>query len=1672
MSSFNAINLAPQDDEVEAEEHTRELQIQEGFKIYEEALVLLNEKKFNGSNEKFEELFQLDVIVPDKWGVYRYSSPLLDRLRYLTYRNRGMYYYTYILENHASIDSSDVVNNILKVVENLIEAIQHDDPDIAVTNLLVQLFRGFKSKRLERLILECELSKDDNQLLLTGRRRKTLLPQMEMLVNQYCSLLTTFKEDNTLEFILANIPTKSYTEKITEDSNVLKLNPILGKIEKMKTEDEDLMKSLDTFAIDINELNWESVVSSLSSLLPYSKTSNLLGRNSDPYNELEEPIEAIEFIVKPGIMLKEQMGIENINDNTVFTTTIQSAITTDNKSATDTQAVAHDKEKNVDHSDDTKKGLKRPAEGDTAAARIVQRASKRFKEKDTSIGGDKTYLSLEAHEKFLDEYGRIISELSYKVPFQVSDLSKESEATNQKFIWYHDLLQCLDHWNSTYTDIFTRGEPPRRKTAHVSANRDEILQLNVLLKTNILEEKNDICDVTEELVSNDLNKFIEAINAAKPHFHEARFSLLQYLLCNNNGERFVTKFMWSDELFKAIVILILGIERNLYEFLIYNKDKYWYFGLSILEILVNFLGDICEEMQITKAQSNKMNDLRSQRNKLERKINRWFLLLEYKDSTGKYIHNNLQLEWIRYCYIQMTNEITSKLLLHSLESLSSIIKKIENPTQINYQNYKHIPTLSKNSVRSQLSKINIIRNISLIESHENDFVNEEDIEKENLEHMKLLENILVKSLYPTDNSTSNDLDKEMVNFISESPFNLKAKLWEVLFLYYCNLNDVDASLRVYFNYIHLLRIGISSSQQSISLSETRVRKLLFILSAAGSTSLKMLEYLKNNKWDEPKLSIEHDVVQDIYDIFFVLYSIVYYETISLNDPNLTPFSHRAIKSYALVKDYLVSMGSILVYLFCWESYAQKIIEYKEFTVKYISLLHSFFGTVSFCDAANGFFLLLSENLLCRWAINGSYDSFKQVLWCRYHYLLNSESGNTEQHETKTTKMNKENALPLGIYLMRYQYKNSNPLLTPNNKSSIKQILDNIIETVGDPIVSDNHLLARNEYLFNNFLSKPITISLLKQALNGASLLTLTTPNDDLQNGMDAGIFYVASIQTMNLYKIKKKAMQARPSELDSIRRTLRNDILYNTKRYESWYLLGTCFSYIVEDDLIWTSDKISVIEKKRATADTQRKAILCYIMALSLYFEMDNPLQDDAIVVGQTFEALGNELISAYYKPMDKLSFSWNYSNKILELSEDRNVTESKTDKYTTISNFNIEQAIVLCFMKANHYLVASHRPTWWTDYNLSKMLFKINKKVYYKQAYDYILKSTITSTKMSSRSKDIIIEPHFYLINICYKMVSLGLVSSLDALGMISKDSEFLGQDDDFWISQNSGDPEGSKKQFYQKVITLLRHILSEDKKKLQHRPQFRIAKILYEEFQDTEMALIEMENMVSIKNSKNLINIWKPDFERPGKHFVYAYEYVIFYIKLCLEQKNFNDIAIIIKKLRRFGSGIAYVNDAIESSIRNYNMCIEKKLEICDKKYIETLFLQLSYQTFLKVSKALFEEFNVKDYTEEYIDGLRYAFQLKKGNNGIAFDNACLSIYFKCFYLPKLQGEMDKKTEFHIVQRDISESGVQVPEKTELVIKADNKMPTSPKQNGVKKRISKKEAFDRIRSLVDKFP
>ena len=1675
MSSFNAINLIPQDDEIEAEEHTRELQIEEGFQIYQEALVFLNDKKFEESNEKFKELFKLDVIVPDKWGVYRYSTPIIDRLRYLAFRNRGMYYYTYLSEIYQTLDPSDIVNYILKVLDNLIEALQHGEPDLAVTELLVQLFRGFKSKKLERLILENEITKSENQLLLLGRRRRKLLPQTERVVNEYCTLLKDVNDADPIEAILSRISSDMPVGKLDNEPSPLVLNGVLDKIKKMKTEDEHLMKSMDMFEIKIDTLDWDTVASSISNLLPYAKMSNLLGRNSDPYNELEDPIEAVKFVVKV-----DEDAIESGMEKTVSETTQDDASETTSQVSEDqpiTPEANTDVNTNQSPPDETSKpnevrrSSKRTADTDSAASRIVQRSSKRFKERDTSQE-DKNTLTMSRHRDFLNDFKTQISVLNYSLPYNIHQLSKEIVDSNDDLLILRDLYDCLNTWTNWHTDIFRKVEIAQKKRLARNDNRDEIVQLNTLLRTNILEEKNELDLINEKMPITLLRSFIDRVNHIKPHFHELRIMFLLELLGANNNDRLFTKYVWPELLVKSTISLVLGIEKNLYNLVLQDTTRYWMFGLSILEILVNVLGDVCQEMLSLKAQSNKMNDLKAQRNKLEKKINNWMFLLQSSGTTKVMLYQSLYLEWIRYCYVQLVNEITDNLLVDSLEKLSGIMKQIDEPITINYPNCKHIPTLTTNSVQSQLNKINIVRNISLVECDDDDDIrDQESVKKENMEHMTLLESILMKSLYPAETASSS-VDQDMVSFISESPFQLQVKLWGILFSYYCNSGDSDAALRIYFHFMGLLKTKLVSKIIPDEQEEIRKRTLLFVLSTAGTATENMLQVLKSKNWNEPEILIVHEQVQNIYDFFFIFYSVLYYESIAKETCSVVSFSHKAVKSFSLVKSYFVSLGTMVTYLFCWETHQKRIMDSNKLTVTFISNLHELFGSMSFCDTANGYFLLLSENLLCRWIIDSSYEPFKQVLWCRYHYSMSTDSTSAEQHNTKVTTMSKENAIPLGIYLLKYQYQNINPLLVPNNKSSLKQVLENIIETVGNVEFSSNHILNRNEYLFNEYLGKPITTNLFRSALNGERLLNLTTPYNDLQEGMDAGIFYVASIHAMNLYKIKKKSMQARPSELDSIRKTLKVDVLYNTQRSESWYLLGKCFSYIVEDDLIWTSDKISTIEKKKTIAITQRKAILCYLMAISIYNGDNDHTIDDETIIARTYEALGNELVSGYYKPMDKLCFSWQPSSKILHLTEEKSIKETVYKDAVTISEFNIEQSIVLCFRKSNMYYSNSSETNWWSNYSLGRILFKLDRILYGKEACSYILKAAINSSLSSAR--EAVIEPHYYLINICYKMVAANSIGPEDALTLLAKDNEFFAQKDSFWKFDETDGVMNRKDSLYRKIIVLLRSILSHDKKKLQHRPQYRTAKILYHEFKDINGALEEMENMVSIKASKNLINIWKPEYERPGKHFVYAHDYLVFYITLLLEKSDFNSIALVIKKVRRFGAGVAYVNEVNDFAVKSYNESVEKTLNITDKKYIETLLPSLNYQDFLRVSKQLLEEFKYDNYEADYTNGLKYAFQLKKGNNGIAFDSVCLSIYFKKFYLPKLEVENEKKK----IENQDAPDGAQTariftPSNPPVTPSKTIEPPvSSPKQGGQKKRVSKKEAFDRIRALVDKCP
>ncbi|EJS43103.1 hir3p [Saccharomyces arboricola H-6] len=1646
MSMFNALNSNIEGEQYEADEHSRELQIEQSFNILQDALIDLKNKDFQKSDSKFQELFQIDVVKPDRWGIYRNSSPTLDNLRYLCYRNRGMYYHLYLESNYENLSSQELVNCILKAVENLVESIQHSDADFAVTDLLARIFKSFNSVKLERLISEYEFTKEENLSLLLGRHRKFILKDLTLMMNNYIDL--------TNKLLVPNLSDNTIFERYHLDKykgikpEALDFGPVLLRISEMKREDEEIMKKLDVFNVTLNEESWDEVAKALKTLLPSVKTSSLIGKNMDPYNEVEEPIEAVKFGLSE--LINNTPSLEKDFENQEEEQD-KEGINVEDKSGNPAPSEAQVNEE--------ARTNKRPEEH-VDNAKPLQRSSKRFKEKEHENSKE---VAMEVHKKFFAEFNTLLSYARIQ-PFCDFDTFASKFAIGsdgnqpEKFIPYTDLYECLKSWNSRYTDIFNQND----YLSTGSNENEELFQLNALLKSNAFDDKESFPKYLSDLDSDHVKSFISEVNTGNLHFHQVRFKLLFRLLGTydeQNERRLIIDYLWESQLLKTVLWFLFGIESNIFAFIDKNRAQCKYLALSIYELLVNHLGNIVEEITNKRIQGHKSADLKSQRNKVEKRITSWHALLEQiadEKDTKLYVH----FQWTHYCFLQYTCDIVDNRLSETLTSLENTIKNSDSSLDVAYPNYRHIPALNLNTVQSQKRKIKIIQNITVEDISED---MNSDSHSEN--HLETLERVLLHILYPS--GAQSTIDEEMVSFIFNSPFLLKIRLWGVLFSSYVKKSSLQDVQRIYFHVLDFMKGTLTSPFYKELTPHARHQMLLTVLTAIGYFSSQLTKILNFNRWENSGFALEDCMFDKLLQTFFFFYTVLFYESSAVTGTSNKSFFKRASRSSGKMKDIMIDLSTLILYYYNFQVNCRAPAEQGIETTELIWSLHTLFGYFHFCDASNGKFLNLSEKLLCQFINNDSFLQLKQILWCRYHYTIASDNFSPDLHDTKPVEMEKIHSLPLGTYLIKLQYQNKNPYLS-SSKTTLKQIMDNIIEKIGDPSTMDNHIISRNTFLLNEYLSKPITANLLKDTFSGYTSIYLTTPHDELQQGMTAGLFYVSSLQSLGLYKMRKKSMQARPSELDSIIRMLKNDIIYNTNRFESWILLGKCYNYIVEDDLIWTSDKITVPEKKEVIALTQRKAILCYSVAISIYYsKCDRNIEDKKIIL-EALDDLGSILISGYYNPMNKLCFSWKSSaENTMRLSETGEVIVEKTKKITTISDFNIEQSIFLCFNRAcclsNSIKLQDDAfvLNWFSFYSLAKFFFKTDDGNNCKLVANYVIQSCQIAHE-SSPAKDPIIEPHYLLVNACYKWIKKSIMTVDEALALLAKDNQFFQEDDAFWVNDEGLAGDYQEKVFFGKIIRLLHHLLSVDKKKWQHRPRYRIARILFDDFGDVDGALKEMDSLISAKSAnKNLVNIWKPDFERPGKHFIYTYQYLVLYLDLLSVIKDFNTTGLVIKKLRRFGSGTVNINELLERAISVYTQSAKIKLQLQNKSYVEQILPALNYQKFLKISEQLNEVFDQSKYPEDISPGLKLAFQLKKGHSGIAFDGVCLGIYFEYLYYPLAQRDQSLTNENDESSPAPPSSGSVIPKGTP---------DSTPKPSVIKKRVTKKEVFDRIRLLVDK--
>jgi hypothetical protein len=71
---------------------------------------------------------------------------------------------------------------------------------------------------------------------------------------------------------------------------------------------------------------------------------------------------------------------------------------------------------------------------------------------------------------------------------------------------------------------------------------------------------------------------------------------------------------------------------------------------------------------------------------------------------------------------------------------------------------------------------------------------------------------------------------------------------------------------------------------------------------------------------------------------------------------------------------------------------------------------------------------------------------------------------------------------------------------------------------------------------------------------------------------------------------------------------------------------------------------------------------------------------------------------------------------------------------------------------------------------------------------------------------------------------------------------------------------------------------------------------------FNDIDQALTGLSSMFNLRpTSRTFINIWKANFESPGRHFIYIQQYTHFFIELNALSNNIENVKLVLRKLKK---------------------------------------------------------------------------------------------------------------------------------------------------------------------------
>ncbi|KAK6459780.1 uncharacterized protein RJT20DRAFT_5335 [Scheffersomyces xylosifermentans] len=1678
-SSFAPLNVA-EDPTVSKkdleEEHTRELQVEQAFKIFQDALAFQKKRLFLEAYRLYEDLFKLDVIsnhYNEEEDLIRgiqnggantvldelaFLSPNVKSLRYLIFRNRGFLYFNILQQGGdlvrsliksedrkvSEVDKSHEKDRFKQIFYTLLDdmciSLIYQEGDEKLLETLFEIFIYIDANKLARFTLEYSLSGKEESDDLLG-----VLPISDSIERKYRALKSKLYDVESL----AQPPKKNahMFNKIHERLSFLE--PIRVDYHNQVASARKLRRVELGISAKESSLSWLSIIEAingeLKSVQDESKMEEITRTKLklvEPYLLTENSLERLKFALPNSYIQGSDENESEVFEDAFDTVTdlneagIEIEKENDTEKDKEAETETENKEKNSSPSSTEKTKSEEANDANTkeiSRNTLIQRSSKRLAKVESSadipdivverVHFDETKRFFETINSYFQLLGR------GKKKIRLSDIVKNyvpGDGDKEKTpLYVKDFISVISDWNSSvYTKALFSNDDVMGQS---SSSEDEKVKLLEVLndfgkksKFKVLADSS--LPKLEDLETREkIKDTLIHLNETNNHYEDVKLFILRRLLGivqDAHKEKFyclIIGSLWSSKLFSRVKEWVLQFESMILSSLLHSdadeasKDNLS-LAVSIHEILVDVListrNQICDNLSnVTKKSTSKfnkagINNMSVELVKLNDKITRWSAYIQdmFYHAGDKTLDDQIYFNMscrFKWSQIQKDKSQSSALaettyIMESLESLIDYIEASQFPLSVEYPNHENLIQLSVDSIRAQLTTTSVISIFSRILYSDSDNNASDAIE---LLHSILIDGYEIKNDQKADGSTT--FEQTLIpikEFLNTSPIDMKLSLWSILSSYYTVNGTIENFQYGFEKNLEFLESYLTSEEYSQLEDNQRMATFVRVIGFYGEKLNLYIETLAKASWNLPikngKQAEEAFARMIRFLELLYLYSI--HEEACVISSLKVSVRTRSATSYQRLKDILVAtITAILIYYKTF--YLAQGKKSNSAVSDLLSIVHEQLGARNLCDSSEGQFLKFAQETLVEFGDVSERD-LSQLISCRYHYNISVSNFTPKDHGTSNKdELDLDTTHELARFVLPLCFK-KNPIVNIP-KHDTKVLIDEFYAVIGDPNLESNETLSRNDASFDYFLETTrITPRLIRDAFHGL----LKTDFDELATDtriIKDGLYYLEGLLIFSSYKVRKKNMQSRAVELENVIMLLKNDLIYCTDRTESWYLLGQAFGFLVEDDLIWTSDKLTVADRKVGTANLQRKSLLCYLMAINgtSHTRSEEERQLIRPIIEGLMSSFAKELYSACMEPMSMHAFKVQGNPRFIR-------------KASGASFVNVAQkspvSLKLCLkvMQQCFHIAVKSLPTDWTNfYYLSKVQRKLKKDP------ELVLDTLSIACKIASEqstSQEHIIEPHYMLSSLVYKYVKFDKLE-------IRKGLQYFVEDPVISLTESINDVK-TKEQFYKLVVAALKKVDSYDKKNWQHKPRYRLATILFDEFDDVSEALEEMSSFVSLKaTSKTLVSIWKPEQERPGKHFYYTFQYSRFYITLLTHKLDLIGLISMLPKLRRSNSTMVQLYTTWEILCSSICKIMRSSIDIDNSfTFTENFLSALSYSAFMLNARSildLIQNLGIPKELEIHFCYLHAINDMKKFNNGFGptslIDDTIVGIFIRIY-------------------------------------------------------------------------